>query len=150
LGFGGCSLERLLPRPFLGLTSLLLRALRLAPRLAELPLRLPKFMLEALQLALDTSHLTLDRFDAVDRSILRIGRHRQDRRADCGQRAASAMTAAGFGTHARPFPLPTKHVLYRYLLKFTRFGSRAYVIPIMNARSPTPKANVMLTESATI
>jgi hypothetical protein len=140
LGFGGCSLERLLPRPFLGLTSLLLRALRLAPRLAELPLRLPKFMLEALQLALDTSHLTLDRFDAVDRSILRIGRHRQDRRADCGQRAAaSAMTAAGFGTHARPFPLPTKHALYRYLLKFTRFGSGAYVIPTVNARSPTPQ-----------
>jgi hypothetical protein len=127
-----------LSRSFFGLASLLLRALRLAPRLAELPLRLPKLMLEALQLTLDTPHLTLDRFDAVDRSILRIGRDRQDRRADCGQRAASAMTAAGFGTHARPLPLPTKHALYRYLRKFTRFGSGAYVISIMNARSPTP------------
>jgi hypothetical protein len=65
-----------LSRSFLGLASLLLRALRLAPRLAELPLRLPKLMLEALQLALDTSHLTFDSFDSVDRSILRVGHHR--------------------------------------------------------------------------
>jgi hypothetical protein len=32
-------------------------------------------MLEALQLALDTSHLTLNSFDPVDRSILCIGHH---------------------------------------------------------------------------
>ena len=76
LGFGGCSLERILSRSFLGLASLFLRALRLAPRLAELPLRLAKLMLEALQFALDTSHLTLDSFDSVDRSILCVGHHR--------------------------------------------------------------------------
>jgi hypothetical protein len=74
-GFGGCSLERILSRSFLGLASLLLRALCLAPRLAELPLRLSQLMLEALQLALHTSHLTFDRFDPVDRSILCIGHH---------------------------------------------------------------------------
>jgi hypothetical protein len=73
--------------------------------LAELPLCLPKLILEALQLALDTSHLTFDSFDPVDRSILRIGRDRQNRRTDCGQRAAGAMAAAGFDTHASPFPL---------------------------------------------
>jgi hypothetical protein len=62
-----------LSRSFVGLASLLLRALRLAPRLAQLPLRLPKLLLEALQLALDTSHLTFDSFDPVDRSILCVG-----------------------------------------------------------------------------
>jgi hypothetical protein len=75
LGFGGGGLERILSRSSFGLASLLLRALRLAPRLAELPLRLSKLALEALQLALDTLHLTLDSFDPVDRSILRIGHH---------------------------------------------------------------------------
>jgi hypothetical protein len=76
LGFGGGSLERILSRSFLGLASLLLRALRLAPRLAELPLRLPELVLEPLQLSLDTSHLTFDGFDSVDRSILCVGHHR--------------------------------------------------------------------------
>jgi hypothetical protein len=66
-------------------------------------------MLEALQLALDTSHLTFNSFDSVDRSILRIGGDRQDRPTDCGQRTAGAMTDAGFGTHAALIPLPTKH-----------------------------------------
>jgi hypothetical protein len=32
-------------------------------------------MLEALQLTLDTPHLTLNSFDPVDRSILGIGHH---------------------------------------------------------------------------
>jgi hypothetical protein len=76
LGFGGCSLERILSRSFLGLASLLSRALRLAARLAELPLRLPELLLETLQFALDTSHLTLNSFDPVDRSILCVGHHR--------------------------------------------------------------------------
>jgi hypothetical protein len=75
LGRNSCSLERTLSRSFFGLASLLLRALRLAPRLAELPLRLPELMLEALQLTLDTPHLTLNSFDPVDRSILGIGHH---------------------------------------------------------------------------
>jgi hypothetical protein len=73
--------------------------------LAELPLRLPKLALEALQLALDTSHLTLDSFDPVDRIVLRIGHERQDRRTDCGQRAAGATAPVGLGTHAPAFPL---------------------------------------------
>jgi hypothetical protein len=51
-----------------------------AARLAELPLCLLKLMLEALELALDTSHLTFDSFDPVDRSILRVGRDRQKSR----------------------------------------------------------------------
>jgi hypothetical protein len=63
-------------------------------------------MLEALQLALDTSHLTFNSFDPVDRGILRIGHERQARRTDCGQRTAGAMTDAGCGTHASAFPPP--------------------------------------------
>jgi hypothetical protein len=104
LRFCGSSLEHLPPRSFLGFASLLLRALRLAPRLAELPLRLAELMLEALQLTLDTPHLMLDSFDPVDRGIFGIGHHGQDRRTDCNQRTPASMTAAGFGTHASPFP----------------------------------------------
>jgi hypothetical protein len=75
----GRSVERVLPRSFLGLASLtqfLLRALCLASRLAKLLLCLPEFVLELLQLFLEASDLTLDCFDPVDRSILRIGHDR--------------------------------------------------------------------------
>jgi hypothetical protein len=109
LGFGGRSFERILSRAFLGLASLLMRALRLVPRLAELPLRLLELVLEALQLALDASHLMLDSVDPVECGILCIGHHGQDRRADRNYRTASAIPAAGSGTHAPPFPLSTKH-----------------------------------------
>jgi hypothetical protein len=107
LGLGGRSLERVLPLSFGGLaslTQLLSSALRLAPRLAELPLCLPEFALEVLQLALESANLTLDRFDSVDRGILRISHDRQDRRTHCSQRAAGATVAAAFITHAPPFP----------------------------------------------
>jgi hypothetical protein len=33
-------------------------------------------MLETLQLTLDASHLALNGFDPVDRSVLRVGHHR--------------------------------------------------------------------------
>ena len=73
------SLERVLPRSFLGLaslTQLLLSALCLASRLAKLLLCLPEFALELLQLFLEASNLTLDRFDPVDRGILRVSHDR--------------------------------------------------------------------------
>src|SRR5580704_13977071 len=57
-------------------TAAILSALRLVPRLAKLLLRLPEFALEPLQFALQSANLTLDSFDPVNRSILRIGRHR--------------------------------------------------------------------------
>jgi hypothetical protein len=109
LRLGGCRLERVLPRSFGGLASLaqlLLSALCLAPRLAELLLCLPEFALKALQLALETANLPLDSFDPVDRGILRISHDRQDRRTDCSERAAGAMAATAFITHAPPVPLP--------------------------------------------
>jgi hypothetical protein len=107
LGLGGCRLERVLPRSFGGLaslTQLLLSALYLAPRVAELLLCLPEFALEALQLALEPANVTLDSLDPVDRGILRISHDRQDRRTDCSQHAAGAMAAAAFITHAPPSP----------------------------------------------
>ena len=73
----GRSVERGLPRSFLGLASLtqfLLSALCLASRLAKLLLCLPEFALELLQLFLEASNLTLDGFDPVDLGILRVGR----------------------------------------------------------------------------
>jgi hypothetical protein len=79
LRLGGCSLEHFLPGSFGSLASLthfFLSALRLVPRLAELLLRLPEFALEALQLFLEASNLTLDGCDPIDRRILRVGRDR--------------------------------------------------------------------------
>src|SRR5260370_10857760 len=107
LELGSCRLERILARSFGGLgslTQLLLSGLCLASRLAELLLCLPEFALEALQLALESANLTLDSLDPVDRGILRISHDRQDRRTDCSQRAAGAMAAAAFITHAPPSP----------------------------------------------
>ena len=79
MGLGGSGLERVLPFSFGGLASLaqlLLSALCLAARLADLLLRLPEFALEVLQLALKPANLTLDSFDPVKRNILRIGHDR--------------------------------------------------------------------------
>jgi hypothetical protein len=72
-------LERVLARSFVGRarqTQFPPSALCLAPRLAKLLLCLPEFALELLQLFLEGSNLTLDRFDPVDRRILRIGHDR--------------------------------------------------------------------------
>ncbi len=94
-------------RSLASLAELVLRALRLAARLAQQLLRLPDFALEALQLALKPVNLTLNSFDPVNRSILRIchGRHYgSTERNHC----AAATSAAA--THAPPLPpFATKH-----------------------------------------
>jgi hypothetical protein len=86
LGFGtrssGGILSRLV-RCRLCLSSLFLGVLRLAARLLELLLRRAEFVFELSQLALKIADLTLDRFNPIGRSVLRMGRSRGHRGTNC-------------------------------------------------------------------
>src|SRR5712691_754815 len=104
LSLRGRGPQRVLPRSFYGLASLaklVLCALRLAARLAELLLRLPELALEVLQLALKPANLPLDCFNPVERRALCGSRDGYDGGTERNQHATVATAGPTVIWHVR-------------------------------------------------